>query len=220
MIGLELDAVAQHGCDETSYGACRYRGNSVFGRHELLPVGEQRAARLRRLFAACALKKAPHWNKTMLATFSSTRGCAQEAGAWAISMERASPEWRRENGVAVVLVVEDEWLVRMEIAEALDGRGWNVVEASTGEAALALLEEKSPIDLVVTDIRLPGAVSGWEVAEAFRAANREVAVIYCSGNPVNSTRQVSGSVFLAKPFRTDALLAAGEKLCPRQIPPR
>jgi CheY-like chemotaxis protein len=123
-------------------------------------------------------------------------------------------------GVAVVLVVEDEWLVRMEIAEALDARGWNVVEASTGEAAIALLAGNSPIDLVVTDVRLPGAVSGWEVAEAFRAANSEVAVIYCSGNSTNSARQVSGSVFLTKPFRTEALLAAGERLCPGQLPRR
>jgi len=122
--------------------------------------------------------------------------------------------------VAVVLLVEDEWLVRMEIAEALEARGWNVVEASTGEAALALIEAKSPIDLVVTDIRLPGAVSGWDVAEAFRAANSDVAVIYCSGNPTNSRRQVSGSIFLSKPFWTEALVAAGEKLCLRHLPPR
>jgi len=116
--------------------------------------------------------------------------------------------------LAVVLVVEDEWLVRMEIAEALDEAGWSVVEAASGEAALAFLGERTPIDLVVTDIRLPGKLTGWDVAEAFRAANKAVAIIYCSGNPGNSARRVPDSVFLSKPCHMDFLVAEGERLCP------
>jgi CheY-like chemotaxis protein len=108
--------------------------------------------------------------------------------------------------LAIALVVEDEWLVRMEIAEALDAAGWTVLEASTGEAGLAMLDHHPPVDLVVSDIRLPGPVTGWDVAEAFRAANADVAVIYCSGNPCDPTRQVADSVFLGKPCRIDQLL--------------
>jgi CheY-like chemotaxis protein len=110
--------------------------------------------------------------------------------------------------VAIALVVEDEWLVRMEIAEALDARGWTVLEASTGEAALAMVDHNPAVDLVVSDIRLPGPVTGWDVVDAFRAANSDVAVIYCSGNPCDPERQVTDSVFLSKPCRIDQLLEA------------
>ena len=121
--------------------------------------------------------------------------------------------------MAVALVVEDEWLVRMEIADALDANGWTVLEASTGEAALAMLDHDPKIDLIVTDIRLPGPMSGWDVAEAFRAGDPGTAVIYCSGNPRDPARQVADSVFLTKPCRMDVLLQTSNRLCP-DTPPR
>ena len=104
--------------------------------------------------------------------------------------------------------MEDEWLVRMELADALTEAGWDVIEAPTGEAALQLLEEKHHVDLLVTDIRLPGPVNGWEVAEKYRAAHAKIAVVYCSGNPVDKARQVQDSLFLSKPCRIDILLNA------------
>jgi CheY-like chemotaxis protein len=116
--------------------------------------------------------------------------------------------------LAIALVVEDEWLVRMEIAEALYAQGWTVLEASTGEAGLAMLDHNPPVDLVVSDIRLPGPATGWDVVDAFRAANANVAVIYCSGNPRDPKRELQDSVFLSKPCRMDQLLEASVKLCP------
>lgn len=104
------------------------------------------------------------------------------------------------------MVVEDEWLVRMEIADALTEAGWTVVEAATGEVAITVLEQAPRIDLLVTDIRLTGPVTGWDVAEKYRAARSDVVVIYCSGNPTDKARQVEGSVFLPKPCRIDMLL--------------
>jgi CheY-like chemotaxis protein len=103
----------------------------------------------------------------------------------------------------------------MELAEALEEKGWDIIEASSGESALLFLAEKVHVDLIVTDIRLPGALSGWDVAEAYRAADSDVAVVYCSGNAPDLSRQVSGSVFLSKPCHTDELLDAGQRLCPR-----
>jgi len=119
--------------------------------------------------------------------------------------------------VAVALVVEDEWLVRMEMAEALGEAGWMVLEAGNGEAALLMLKADPPVDLVVTDIRLPGALSGWDVADAFRAANARIGVIYCSGNTCDPLRQLVDSVFLSKPCRIDLLLETGLKLCPHVV---
>jgi len=120
--------------------------------------------------------------------------------------------------LAIALVVEDEWLVRMEITEALGACGWTVLEASSAEAALAMLDHEPAVDLVVTDIRLPGPATGWDVADAFRAANPNVAVIYCSGNPCVAERQVSDSVFLTKPCRMDRLVEASARLCPAATP--
>jgi CheY-like chemotaxis protein len=106
------------------------------------------------------------------------------------------------------VVVEDEWLVRMQLADALTDAGWQVIEVATGEAAISVLEHTPHVDLLVTDIRLPGPVTGWDIAEKYREARSDVAVIYCSGNPADAARQVGGSVFLPKPCRMDVLLHA------------
>lgn len=115
--------------------------------------------------------------------------------------------------MAIVLIVEDEWLVRLQMAETLNEHGWIVLEANTGEAALLLLHSDPPIDLLLTDVRLPGQISGWDVADAFRAEHNQIAVVYCSGNPNNPARQVTGSVFLSKPCRTEVLADTCRNAC-------
>jgi CheY-like chemotaxis protein len=103
----------------------------------------------------------------------------------------------RQRQECIGLVVEDEWLLRLELIEELAGAGWRLAEAATGEEALALIEDG--IDFLVTDIRLPGTLNGWDVAEAARRRDPEVPVIYVSANPIDPLRQVAGSLFLAKP---------------------
>ena len=88
------------------------------------------------------------------------------------------------------LVVEDEWLVRSEIVDELKAHGLQVLEASTGEAALNLFD-MGRIDLLFTDIQLGGELNGWDVAEALRATWPDLAVIYTSGNSADRSRQVS-----------------------------
>jgi DNA-binding response OmpR family regulator len=113
---------------------------------------------------------------------------------------------------ATVLVVEDDLLVRLQIAGALRDAGWNVFEASSGEDALGLVRDGQPIDLLITDIQLIGCFSGWDLAESVRAERSDLPVIYASGNPVNESRKVAGSLFFAKPFRTTELLEACNRL--------
>lgn len=112
----------------------------------------------------------------------------------------------------VVLLVEDEWLIRADMAVRLEEAGWEVVEASTGEGAVEQLHNGLAIDLLVTDIRLAGSLSGWDVAEAAREVRPDFAVIYTSGNPVNPSRQVQGSVFLSKPCHCSQVIEVGRKL--------
>ena len=95
----------------------------------------------------------------------------------------------------VVLVVEDEWLVRSEISSEFNAQGLQVLEAASGEAALELFD-MSQIDILFTDIQLEGELSGWDVAEALRASKPDLAVIYTSGNSADRSRQVLAGYFL------------------------
>jgi CheY-like chemotaxis protein len=118
----------------------------------------------------------------------------------------------REPSDFVGLVVEDEWLLRLELVEELIRAGWRVVEAASGEDALALLEAGERFDFLVTDIRLPGAVDGWQVAQSARARYPTLPVIYVSANPIHEDRRVPGSIFLGKPCDVGVLLKACDQL--------
>lgn len=74
------------------------------------------------------------------------------------------------TGPMVVLVVEDEALVRLALAACLRKVGVSFLEAATGEAAVELLAGRGRVDLMVTDINLGTDLSGWDVAKMLRAA--------------------------------------------------
>lgn len=138
----------------------------------------------------------------------------------AVQFRPASPiSMRQPQKIGIALVVEDEWLLRMEIAEALAEAGWQVIEAGSGERAVALIGRDPLITLLVTDIRLPGAISGFDVAERFRVAYPNLPVVYTSANPRNELRHVTGSVFLSKPCHMEILVATCRDLCRKVEPP-
>lgn len=111
-------------------------------------------------------------------------------------------------GVIVVLVVEDEWLLREDIAECLRHAGCGVLTADSGEAAVAILTQADEIDVVVTDIRLGGSLNGWDVGEVGRAKRPDLPVIYTSGQTVDPPRPVGQSLFFDKPYDPDAIVRA------------
>ncbi|HEX2134853.1 MAG TPA: response regulator [Microvirga sp.] len=108
-----------------------------------------------------------------------------------------------------VLVVEDEFLVRETIVEELREAGFEVVEAATGEEAVQLCET---IDVLFTDIRLPGSLTGWDIAERCRAARPNLPVIYATGYSHVEPRRVPGSVFFRKPYRAANVIRAIREL--------
>jgi CheY-like chemotaxis protein len=110
------------------------------------------------------------------------------------------------------LVVEDEWLLRMHLVDELQDAGWQILEAGTGEEALAIIDGEPRIDFLITDIRLPGPVDGWGVADGFRAAHPGAPVIYVSANPDLLTRRAPGSLFFGKPVDMKVLLEACDRL--------
>jgi CheY-like chemotaxis protein len=115
----------------------------------------------------------------------------------------------------VVLVVEDEWLLRCALVSDLRDAGYIVVESSSGEAAVALSKSDTSIDIVVTDINLSGATTGWDVAERCRTDRPDVAVLYTSGNYIEPGRCVPDSVIVPKPCLPDDIICACQRLRPK-----
>ena len=112
----------------------------------------------------------------------------------------------------VVLIVEDENFIRLDIASYLEDAGYAVIEVGSGEAAIALCNPGTSIDMVITDINLGGTVSGWEVAECFRTVLPAIPVVYTSGQMIEHTRCVPGSAFVPKPYNKGYLLKECQRL--------
>lgn len=106
-----------------------------------------------------------------------------------------------------VLVVEDDPLIREFVVEALREDGFHVIHAATGEEALAWCHRRAA-DVLITDIRLPGRVDGWEIAERCREHHPDLSVIYATGFSPVPPRPVAGSTLLQKPFHPQAIVEA------------
>ena len=119
--------------------------------------------------------------------------------------------WSFVNINAVrILVVEDDALVRVAAVEALREEGFQVAEASTAEEALDACVEASA-DVLFTDIKLPGPISGWDIAERCRESKPDLPVVYATGY-ARHRRPVPGGIILSKPYALDELVAAIRQL--------
>ena len=112
----------------------------------------------------------------------------------------------------IVLIVEDETLVREIAVEEFQDGGYDVLEAADGQAAVELLESDQAIDLLFTDIRLVGDLDGWSVAEAARRLRPSIPVIYATGFSAEQMRVVEGGLFYKKPYRLSDIIAAAATL--------
>lgn len=112
----------------------------------------------------------------------------------------------------VVLLVDDDPAVRESTRRLLSRRAYRVVGAGSPEEALsALAGEAREVDLLLTDVVMPG-MSGWELATQIRELRPDLPVLYMSGNPgavIEPERPLPpGMSFLSKPFQPQALFAA------------
>jgi two-component system, response regulator PdtaR len=105
------------------------------------------------------------------------------------------------NNAVAVLVVDDEPLVRMDLASTIEDAGFRVYEAANADDAIALLETREDIRAVVTDIEMPGSLNGLELAH-YAHASRSLKIIVASGKRNVSERDLPpGAVFLPKPLK-------------------
>lgn len=113
-----------------------------------------------------------------------------------------------------VLVVEDEFLIRLTLAEALQDDGFEVVEASSGDEALELIADASRFALLMTDVQLPGKLDGVALARAVRERAPELPVIFMTGRP-DTMRSPGGTgrdVYISKPYLPSQVCAAARRL--------
>jgi PAS domain S-box-containing protein len=108
-----------------------------------------------------------------------------------------------------VLVVDDEPLVRMLVVEVLEEAGYRTLEADDGRSGLDILESPVRIDLLVSDVGLPGGMNGRQMADAARVRRPDLKVLFITGyaaNAVVSKGQLDqGMAVLVKPFDLDEL---------------
>ena len=110
------------------------------------------------------------------------------------------PAQRLDRGPVRVLLVEDEFFVRMDVAETLREAGFQVIEAARADAAMEFIESGEPIDVVLTDVQTPGALDGLALAERVRAKYPMMPVIIGSGSiDVESAASRLGK-FVPKPY--------------------
>jgi CheY-like chemotaxis protein len=113
-----------------------------------------------------------------------------------------------------ILVVEDEALVRIMAVDALEEAGFEVIEAITGEEAMERCREQVA-DALFTDIKLPGKIDGWDIAEHCRTVNPNIPVIYATGFSLAEHRRVPGSRFFQKPYHPEEVINAVRDLLAR-----
>jgi CheY-like chemotaxis protein len=114
---------------------------------------------------------------------------------------------RRDGPGETILVVEDDEEVRRSSAEMLREMGYQVLEAGDAMDGVRLMVDRGGIDLLFTDIGLPGGVSGRALAEAARSAAPGLRVLFTTGYPQNRGDLDQNVHFIAKPFSLAALAA-------------
>jgi len=117
-----------------------------------------------------------------------------------------SPETGDTVAQPRILVVEDDFIIRMMLVEVLADDGFTVTEADSGKQALAML--KSGIDLVVTDVQLPGPINGHELVALARQTNPNLPAIYTSGRGARGAPRGERDISIAKPYQAADIAAA------------
>jgi CheY-like chemotaxis protein len=115
------------------------------------------------------------------------------------------------TGTEIVLVVDDDQIVRATVASMLEDFGYTVLLAQNGSEALAILESGTKVDLLFTDVVMPGTISGRQLAERAIETVPTLKVLFTSGYTENAIvhngRLDVGVELISKPYRREQLAA-------------
>lgn len=98
-----------------------------------------------------------------------------------------------------VLLVEDDDLVRFVLTEELQELGWNVSEVDTADEAISLLSSGVEVDLIITDVNVPGKADGFDLARVAREERPNAKIAIMTGRPHPTVSDIC-DLFLRKPF--------------------
>jgi CheY-like chemotaxis protein len=106
-----------------------------------------------------------------------------------------------ESKRPVVLIVEDEFLLRMHAVDMIQAAGFEVVEAGNADQAIDILETRPDITVVFTDIQMPGSMDGLKLAQAIRGRWPPIKIVATSGHVSVTQKDLpEGGRFLPKPY--------------------
>jgi CheY-like chemotaxis protein len=109
----------------------------------------------------------------------------------------------------VVLIVEDEFLLRMDSAAVMEEVGFDVVQAANADEAIAILGMRSDIEVVFTDIQMPGSMDGLKLARFVRDRWPPIKIVATSGLvPIGDGDLPEGGLFISKPYSAAEIAAA------------
>ena len=131
-----------------------------------------------------------------------------------MSSQKATEQGQASAQSRCVLIVEDEFLIRLTLAEVLSDEGYTVLEAETADEAVKLIEESPEIDVLLTDIQLPGQLDGRGLVQHVRQTKPDLPVIFMTGRPDTIAAQGPGSreIYVAKPYLPSEICAAVRKM--------
>ena len=109
----------------------------------------------------------------------------------------------------VILIVEDEPIIRLDAALMIEDAGYEVIEASNADEAIRFLETRSDIRVVFSDIEMPGSMDGLKLVHAVRLRWPPTVLVLASGRVSPTLEELpSNTVFLRKPYSPVELLQA------------
>ena len=124
-----------------------------------------------------------------------------------------------KNGKPVVLVVEDSALIRMSAVDLVLSAGYEALEAGDADEAICIMETRDDIDLVFTDVQMPGTMDGIKLSHYIRGRWPPVKLIVASGAAVVGESMLpAGSRFFPKPYDDLTITEAMERLLASENP--
>ena len=118
-----------------------------------------------------------------------------------------------QNPDTVILVVEDEILIRMDAVDQLGALGYRMIEAANGQEALNALSDGSAINILFTDLHMPGDLDGVMLAREVSQRRPEIGIIVTSGRASLSTDSLpEGSRFYTKPYASATVHTAIQEM--------
>jgi CheY-like chemotaxis protein len=116
-------------------------------------------------------------------------------------------------GNPVVLVVEDDPLLRMSAVDMIESAGFDAIEAADATEAVQILERRADVRIVFTDVEMPRGINGLRLAAAIRDRWPPIQIIVTSGLVKLSAAQLPpNSLFFAKPYKEAELMAAMHRM--------